>query len=283
MKSAQATNHVKDLVLYQNLPQVEVDDIGDKLQLKALHVYKEGNFMVTVHNLKWKSSNKKVAKVDKEGNVTFTGKNGRTYVTVSDEKSSDRIAIHVKPERKEKRKKGKPESKVTIIKKKGKKYDLVSHALKNMTLEEKIGQMLMPDFRKWNGQNVTEMLPEIEQLVKDYHLGGVILFRENVVTTAQTTRLVAEYQEAAEKYGLLMTIDQEGGIVTRLQSGTDMPGNMALGATRSPEIAHHVGRAIGEELYALGINMNFAPVMDVNNNPDNPVIGVRSFGEDQNW
>ncbi len=140
--------------------------------------------------------------------------------------------------------------------------------------------MLMPDFRKWNGENVTEMLPEIEHLVKDYHLGGVILFRENVVTTEQTTRLVNDYQEAAEKFGLLMTIDQEGGIVTRLQSGTDMPGNMALGATRSTDISYNVGKAIGEELSALGINTNFAPVLDVNNNPDNPVIGVRSFGED---
>ena len=82
-----------------------------------------------------------------------------------------------------------------------------------MTLNEKIGQMLMPDFRNWKGQNVTEMLPEIEQLIQEYHLGGVILFGENVVTTEQTARLVAEYQEATDKYGLLMTIDQEGGIV----------------------------------------------------------------------
>ncbi|SIC05622.1 beta-hexosaminidase [Mycobacteroides abscessus subsp. abscessus] len=94
-----------------------------------------------------------------------------------------------------------------------------------MKLEEKVGQMLMPDFRTWKGQNVTEIQPEIEALVKKYHLGGVILFRENVVTTEQTTKLVSQYQEASEKYGLLMTIDQEGGIVTRLQSGTDMPGN----------------------------------------------------------
>ncbi|MFE5278913.1 glycoside hydrolase family 3 protein, partial [Bacillus cereus] len=103
---------------------------------------------------------------------------------------------------------------------------------------------------------------------------------ENTVTAEQTTRLVHAYQEAAEKYGLLISIDQEGGIVTRLQTGTDFPGNMALGATRSEELAEKVGKAIGEELHALGINMNFGPVLDVNNNPDNPVIGVRSFSED---
>ena len=107
----------------------------------------------------------------------------------------------------------------------------------------------------------------------------MILFRENTVTAEQTTKLVSAYQEAAEKYGLLISIDQEGGIVTRLQTGTDIPGNMALGATRSEEVAEKVGKAIGEELNALGINMNFGPVLDVNNNPDNPVIGVRSFSE----
>ncbi len=138
--------------------------------------------------------------------------------------------------------------------------------------------MLMPDFRTWNGKDVTELMPEIEQLIKEYHLGGVILFRENVVTTEQTAKLAATYQRASEKYGMLVTIDQEGGVITRLQSGTDMPGNMALGAARSTDLTYDVGHAIGEELNALGINMNLAPVMDVNNNPDNPVIGVRSFG-----
>ena len=68
-----------------------------------------------------------------------------------------------------------------VIKEKGDRYDLVAHALENMTMEEKVGQMLMPDFRKWDGENVTKMLPEIEEQVKKYHLGGVILFRENVV------------------------------------------------------------------------------------------------------
>ncbi|KMJ58753.1 beta-N-acetylhexosaminidase [Bacillus sp. LL01] len=277
MKTVKAESEMKDLILYQNAPQVELNNVGEEFQLRALKVFEEGHYLFTKENLSWDSSNKNVAQVDGDGNVTLTGKRGRTFITVTDGTYSDRIAVDFKVSPKDK---GKKEPKAALVKQTGERYDLVGHAISKMTLEEKIGQMLMPDFRNWNGQNVTEMLPEIEQLVKDYHLGGVILFRENVVTTEQTTRLVADYQEAAEKYGLLMTIDQEGGIVTRLQSGTDMPGNMALGATRSPEIAHNVGKAIGEELHSLGINMNFAPVMDVNNNPDNPVIGVRSFGED---
>lgn len=280
--NAEETNKVEDLVIYQNVPEAEYEVKDGTLQLKALHVYREGHFMIASKNLIWESANKNVAVVDQDGKVKFTGQNGRTFITVTDGVYKDRIALDYKatPSSKEKGQKGKPESEAVVTKEEGKRYDVIGNAISKMTLEEKAGQMLMPDFRTWKGSNVTEMLPEIEQLVKKYHLGGVILFRENVVTSEQTATLVSQYQEAAEKYGLLMTIDQEGGIVTRLQSGTDMPGNMALGAARSPEIAHNVGNAIGEELASLGINMNFAPVMDVNNNPDNPVIGVRSFGED---
>jgi beta-N-acetylhexosaminidase len=280
--NAEEAGQVEDLVIYQNVPEAEIVINDGSIQLKAIHVYREGQFMIASEDLVWESANKNVAEVDQNGNVQFTGQNGRTFITVTDGTYKDRIALDYKviSTSKAEAEKGKPESEAVVIKQEGQRYDVIGNAISKMALEEKTGQMLMPDFRNWNGENVTEMLPEIEQLVKKYHLGGVILFRENVVTTEQTARLVSEYQAAAEKFSLLLTIDQEGGIVTRLQSGTDMPGNMALGATRSPEISWNVGNAIGEELASLGINMNFAPVMDVNNNPDNPVIGVRSFGED---
>ncbi|ASN04674.1 glycoside hydrolase family 3 protein [Virgibacillus necropolis] len=270
-------DQVKDLVLLQNVPEAATEVKDKKVTLQALNLYEDGHFTKTSEDLDWDSSNENVATVDENGVVTFTGQNGRSFITVSTDSFEDRIAVDFKVDKSNK--KGKPTSSGKVVKQKGDKYNIISNAIDGMTMKEKVGQLLMPDFRNWNGENVTEMLPEIEQMVKDYHLGGVILFRENVVTTEQTAKLVADYQEASEKYGLLMTIDQEGGIVTRLQSGTDMPGNMALGATRSTEISHDVGQAIGEELKALGINMNLAPVLDVNNNPDNPVIGVRSFGE----
>ncbi len=270
---------IKDLVILQNVPEVDAETGSGAFQLKALHVYAEGHFMLASKNLQWSSSNKTVASVDENGHVTANGKPGRTFIHVSDGTYSDRIAIDVKPDPAARKGKGKPPVKVMIVKEKGSRYSVIDNAIASMTMKEKVGQMLMPDFRNWKGKNVTEMLPEIEQLVKEYHLGGVILFRENVVTTEQTARLVSEYQAASEKYGLFVTIDQEGGVVTRLQSGTDMPGNMALGATRSEELAYKVGKSIGEELTSLGINVNFSPVLDVNNNPDNPVIGVRSFGE----
>jgi len=165
----------------------------------------------------------------------------------------------------------------------------VDHLLNDMTTEQKVTQLLMPDFRSWQGndgeEDFTTMNEEVETVMNEYDFGGVILFAENVQETEQTARLTYDLQEAALKNNegnghsipLLLTIDQEGGSVYRLGTGTALPGNMALGATRSPEHAKTVGEIIGRELSSLGINTNLAPVMDVNNNPNNPVIGLRSF------
>ena len=151
--------------------------------------------------------------------------------------------------------------------------------LKNMTLEEKIGQMFMLDFRKKDGRDVTSVDEGIANTIKKYKPGGVILFRENTVGTQQTLKLTRDYQKASPKIPLFIAVDQEGGAVARLQSGTVMPGNMALGAAVSRELTYAAAKATGSELKALGINMDFAPVVDVNNNPSNPVIGIRSFGD----
>ncbi len=256
------------LIIAQNIPQLDDEIEGESFDLSALLAYEHGKYVEVKDNLKWGSLNKNVASVSNEGVVTLSGQSGKTFIFVTDGKLYDRIGVHFK------------HGEAKFEKQNGHKYDVISKAVHSMSVKEKVGQMLMPDFRNWNGQPVTEMNQEIKELVKKYHLGGVILFRENVVTTEQTVRLVDEYKKANEDYGLLLSIDQEGGIVTRLQSGTDFPGNMALGATRSTELAESVGHAIGSELHSLGINMNLAPVLDVNNNPDNPVIGVRSFGED---
>lgn len=269
----------QDLILLENVPEANATIDSEQFQLSALNVYDDGHFKEVSKGIEWSSTNPNVATVDENGQVSLTGQNGRTFIKVTNGDYEDRIAVDYKvnPCKKEP---GKPKSEPSLVKEHGDRYDMIQHALDELSIEEKLGQMLMPDFRNWDGEAVTEMLPEIEQLVDEYHLGGVILFAENVQSTEQTARLVSDYQNAAEKFGLMMTIDQEGGIVTRLQSGTDFPGNMALGATRSEEMAYDVGQAIGREIGSLGINTNFAPVMDVNNNPDNPVIGVRSFGED---
>lgn len=164
----------------------------------------------------------------------------------------------------------------------------IEDKISKMTLDEKIGQMLMLEFRHWEDENgelqeVTELNEDIKNAIVKYKVGGVILFAENVRDTEQTTKLTHNIQNAAVENGLdplLISIDQEGGIVVRLGTGTSLPGNMALGATRDKELAYQYGKIIADEIKALGINVNLAPVMDTNNNPNNPVIGLRSISSD---
>lgn len=148
-----------------------------------------------------------------------------------------------------------------------------------MTLEEQIGQVLTAGFQQ------TTPSQEIIDLIQNHHVGNIILFKRNIQSAQQVRQLTQSLQmiakEAGHRYPLLIMIDQENGMVRRLgQSTTIFPGNMALGAIGSEQIAYDIALATGRELKALGINMNLAPVVDVNNNPANPVIGVRSFGED---
>lgn len=150
--------------------------------------------------------------------------------------------------------------------------------LENMTLQQKIGQMLVAGF------SGTELNDHIIKAIKDYHIGNVILFARNFKNPKQLYNLNKELQQLALKENgipLFITIDQEGGMVTRITNGaTFFPGNMALSAGGNEEDAYLYGKYCGEELKAMGINFNLAPVLDVNNNKDNPVIGIRSYGED---
>lgn len=170
------------------------------------------------------------------------------------------------------------------------KNEVIEKKVSQMTFEEKIGQMLMLEFRYWEDEDgelkeVTELNEDIKNAIVKYKVGGVILFAENVRDTEQTTKLTHNIQKSAIENGLdplLISIDQEGGIVVRLGTGTSLPGNMALGATRDKKLAYEYGKIIADEIKALGINVNLAPVMDTNNNPNNPVIGLRSISSDPN-
>ncbi|TNJ66744.1 beta-N-acetylhexosaminidase [Paenibacillus hemerocallicola] len=146
-----------------------------------------------------------------------------------------------------------------------------------MTLRHKIGQMLHCGFHGY------EPGEDIARLIRERHIGGVILFARNVRDVRQVAAMNAEFQRIALEAGvppLTIAIDQEGGMVARLTDGVAlMPGNMAIAAGGEPQAAYEAARVTGEELRALGINLNYAPVLDVNVNPGNPVIGVRSYGE----
>lgn len=145
-----------------------------------------------------------------------------------------------------------------------------------MTLKEKIGQLLIVGF---HGGEYNDSLDE---LIQEYSIGNIILFTRNIKNIKQLHQLNETiHRKIAKKTGIMpfISIDQEGGMVTRImEEATFFPGAMSIGAT-SVNNAYISGKMMGEELAALGINLNLAPSLDVNNNPYNPVIGVRSFSD----
>lgn len=147
-----------------------------------------------------------------------------------------------------------------------------------LPLEYAVGQQFLLSFE--GCQSPPEAFLEI---LKRQHVGGVVLFRHKNMSGLEELRgLTRALQSAAAEAGqppLLIAVDQEGGQLMAVGQVTPFPGNMALGAARSEKLAYRVGVAMGKELAALGINVDFAPVCDVNSNPRNPVIGTRSFGE----
>lgn len=149
-------------------------------------------------------------------------------------------------------------------------------SLKDMNLKEKIGQLIVAGF---SGHEFNE---HARVLIEEYKIGNIILFSRNIKDVRQLYRLNASlYKSILDSTGIMpfVTIDQEGGMVTRImQDATFFPGNMTLAATKSDH-AYMVGKMMGEELASLGINFNLAPVLDVNNNPKNPVIGIRSYSD----
>ena len=165
----------------------------------------------------------------------------------------------------------------------------IDDVIAKMSMDEKISQMIIPAFRTFDGNNVTNIneFPALKEALRKHQYGGVILYAQNISGTEQVTRMLNDLQEnnasvnASVNIPYLTTVDEEGGIVIRLNSGTRMTGNMAIGATNAPESnAETTGDILGEELEAVGFNTDFAPDIDVNNNPENPVIGTRSFSDD---
>lgn len=149
---------------------------------------------------------------------------------------------------------------------------------RELCLEEKVGQLFMTFF---HGEEVNA---DARRLVEELKVGGIIYYEwsNGLSSKGQVKSLSRDLQALAEENGVLplfLGIDQEGGRVTRLKKGfTDFPGNFSLAATEEPVLTRSCAAAMGRELLSSGINMNFAPVVDVNTRYENPVIGIRSFG-----
>ena len=152
----------------------------------------------------------------------------------------------------------------------------VKDTLKNLTLDEKIGQMFMADGNAIFMNRQTEIYQQLEHQIKDNKVGGILWFRSDVWATAVLTNRLQKLSELP----LLVSADLEMGLGMRLNETQWWPPNMAVAATGEPKYAMNQGMCTAREARAIGINWLFAPVVDVNNNPANPVINVRSYSED---
>src|SRR5690625_1081094 len=145
----------------------------------------------------------------------------------------------------------------------------------SLSLEEKVGQLFMVGF------DGLEPNGDIINLITTYHVGGICYFSRNLKNPKQVNQLSMELQRYSNIHrSLFLSIDQEGGTISRITEGvTVSPTNMALGAIDNRLYTRQIAEIVAREVRAMGINMNFDPTIDVNNNPKHPVIGIRSFGE----
>ncbi|MEF3305773.1 beta-N-acetylhexosaminidase [Paenibacillus sp. GYB003] len=153
--------------------------------------------------------------------------------------------------------------------------DPIRTKLNAMTLDQKLGQMVIA------GIDGTEAGEQAKSLIANDYVGGFILYKPNIESTAQTVRLLNGLKEAnrANPAPLLLSVDQEGGRVNRMPgSFVSVPASRDIAKSGDSKKARAIGEAIGDQVRALGFNVNFAPVFDVDSNPNNPVIGSRSFG-----
>lgn len=154
--------------------------------------------------------------------------------------------------------------------------DQIKALIDSMTLEEKVGQLVIV------GVDGYENDEHSKQLMEKYHAGGFILFKKNIQDSAQLLTLLNSLKEtnaALNKVPMFLSVDEEGGRVSRLPDEfKKFPSNKVIGQKNDSSLSYQIGNILGRELSSFGFNMDFAPVLDINSNPKNPVIGDRSFG-----
>jgi len=146
-----------------------------------------------------------------------------------------------------------------------------------MSLEEKVGQMILAGFEGRVAPDAATL-----RMIREDHIGGVILYKNNIADTAKMTKLINAIKAANAKAGnapIFVSVDQEGGKVSRLPAAYEkIPEAAVVGRTGDEGLAERMGNLLAREVRSAGFNVDFAPVLDINSNPNNPVIGNRSFG-----
>jgi beta-glucosidase-like glycosyl hydrolase len=154
----------------------------------------------------------------------------------------------------------------------------VDSVLKTLSKSQKIAQlMVVRESSIGSNHKVVFFDKQVEQDINKYNIGGVCLFQGGPVKQAG----ILNHLQAIAKTPLLVTIDAENGVGMRMDSVLGLPRQMMMGAVTDRSLIYDYGRVVGEQCKRIGIQVNYAPVVDINNNPDNPVINDRSFGEDK--
>jgi len=171
----------------------------------------------------------------------------------------------------------------------------VEKTMAGLTVDEKIGQLLMPSFESSFMPTDSDAFDRLQSLVTKTHVGGFLVFGASepvppvllnssyggtILGQAHAAAATLNRLQALARVPLLASADFEFGVGMRIAGGTQFPRAMAFGAAGDPALAEQAGRIVAEESRAIGVHVDFAPVADVNNNPRNPVINTRSFGED---
>jgi beta-N-acetylhexosaminidase len=155
--------------------------------------------------------------------------------------------------------------------------DAVQEKLDGMSLDEKLGQMVLV------GLDGYEMDESARQMIEEQHVGGFILFKSNIKSPGQLLSLLNQLKRtnSFQDIPLFLAVDEEGGEVSRMpEELRKIPSSGSIGQKNRPELSYAVGSIIAEEIKAFGFNVDFAPVLDINSNPQNPIIGSRAFGSD---
>ncbi|MCM3132324.1 beta-N-acetylhexosaminidase [Paenibacillus polysaccharolyticus] len=153
--------------------------------------------------------------------------------------------------------------------------DPVKEQIQQLTLEEKVGQMILA------GVQGTALDEQAKRMIADQKIGGIIFYANNVTTLQGTAAFVQSIKEANQQnpVPILMSVDQEGGKVSRMPEAVEsIPPNRKVGKTNDTKLAEKMGALLARQVKLAGFNVDFAPVLDINSNPKNPVIGDRSFG-----
>src|SRR5687768_14143976 len=152
--------------------------------------------------------------------------------------------------------------------------DWVDSVMKSLSPEQKIAQLMIIRAHSNLGP---DHVAQVSQLISKYNVGALCFFQGGPVRQATLTN----YYQSIAKTPLMVTIDGEFGLGMRLDSVTKFPYQSTLGAVPDESVIYKMGLAVGQQMKRLGVHVNYAPTVDINNNPNNPVIGYRSFGEDK--